>query len=100
MLFEELLKKPLKFEIEEVYKVTNIGTVVYGKVIQGKVVPGMKIKIGPRRLKTSVVRLESHPLIFNYYGGAVPGDKADFSISNKELYSEIKKGDIIEDDFC
>ena len=96
---EELLKKPLKFEIEEIYKITNIGTVVYGKVIQGKVVPGMKIKIGPKGLKTSVVQFESHPLIFNYNGGAVPGDKADFSLSNKELYSEIKKGDIIENDW-
>ena len=56
MSLEEILKKPLKFEIEDVYKITNIGTVVYGKVIQGKVVPGMKIKIGPKRLKTSVVR--------------------------------------------
>ena len=99
MSLEEILKKPLKFEIEDVYKITNFGTVVYGKVIQGKVVPGMKIKIGPKGLKTSVVRFESHPSIFHCYGGAIPGDKADFSISNKELYSEIKKGDIIEDDF-
>ena len=59
----------------------------------------MKIKIGPKRLKTSVVRFESNPSIFVCYGGAIPGDKADFSISNKELYLEIKKGDIIEDDF-
>ena len=98
MSLEELMKKPLKFQIEDVYKITNIGTVVYGKVIQGKIVPGMKVKIGPKRLKTSVVRFESHPCIFNYHGGAVPGDKADFSISNEELFSEIKKGDIIEDD--
>ncbi len=96
---EDLLKKPLKFEIEEIYKVTNIGTVVYGKVIQGKVFPGMKIKIWPKGLKIYVVRFESHPLIFYYNGGAVPGEKADFSISNKELYSEIKKGDIIESDW-
>ena len=87
---------PLKFEVEEVLKVTNVGIVLSGMVLEGILLKDMKIKIGPTQLKTSVVNFTVHPSLF--WNGAKPFDRCYFLISNPELYSSIKKGDIVVED--
>ena len=43
----KLMSLPLKFEVEEVLKVTNVGIVLSGMVLKGILLKDMKIKIGP-----------------------------------------------------
>ena len=93
---EELMSLPLKFEVEEVLKVTNEGVALGGMVLEGILLKDMKIKVGPTQLKTSVVNFISILSIF--HDGAKPFDKCYFSISNPELFSSIKKGDIVIED--
>ena len=90
---KELMNLPLKFEVEEVEKVTNAGVCLLGTVLEGILLKDMKIKIGHTQLKTSVVEFISCLSIF--HNGAKPFDRCFFQISNPELFSSIKKGDIV-----
>ena len=93
---EELINLPLKFQVEEIDKVTNVGVCLTGIVLEGRLLKDMKIKIGLSQLKTSVVNFEVHPCRF--INGAKPFQRCSFSISNSELYSSIQKGDIVVED--
>ena len=93
---KELINLPLKFKVEEVLKVTNVGVCLKGEVLEGILLENMKLKIGPSQLKTTVIAFEAWPSRF--LNGVKPLSVCVFSISNPELYPLIKKGDIAFED--
>jgi elongation factor 1-alpha len=80
--------KPLRLPIQDVYKISGIGTVPVGRVETGILRPGDVVTIAPCNITTEVKSVEMHHTALKE---ALPGDNVGFNIKNISV-NEVKRG--------
>merc|ERR1712025_241422 len=86
-------EKPLRFPLQDVYKIGGIGTVPVGRVETGIIKPGMVVTFAPNMLTTEVKSVEMH---HESLPEATPGDNVGFNIKNVSV-KDIKRGYVASD---
>ena len=85
--------KPLRLPLQDVYKISGIGTVPVGRVETGILKPGMVVTFSPQQLSTEVKSVEMHHESLPEAG---PGDNVGFNVKNVSV-KEIKRGNVCGD---
>merc|ERR1711990_491577 len=80
--------KPLRLPLQDVYKISGIGTVPVGRVETGVLKPGMTVSFAPSNLTTEVKSVEMH---HEQLEQAIPGDNVGFNIKNIAV-KQLKRG--------
>merc|ERR1719201_2765659 len=86
------LLKPLRLPLQDVYKITGIGTVPVGRVETGIIKPGLNACFGPLGIITDVKSVEMH---HEQVPEAIPGDNVGFNV--KLAKDQIKRGYVASD---
>lgn len=81
-------EKPLRVPIQDVYKISGIGTVPVGRVETGIMKPGMHINFAPTSIESEVKSIEMHHVNL---AQAEPGDNIGFNVKNVAV-KDIHKG--------
>ena len=79
---EHLYDKPFRFIAHKIEKVHNVGTVVMGRVVSGRLVPGMEVCMSNYRNNLIIKDIEMHKNCYTYE--ALAGDYASFTVVNNE----------------
>lgn len=87
------IEKPLRVPLQDVYKISGIGTVPVGRVETGVMKPGQHILFAPEGVKTDVKSIEMHHANIPQ---AVPGDNIGFNVKNVSV-QDLKRGDVASD---
>jgi len=85
---------PLRLPLQDVYKISGIGTVPVGRVETGIIKPGMVVTFAPGDLSTEVKSVEMHHQ--EMPDGAKPGDNVGFNIKNVSV-KDVKRGNVTSD---
>jgi len=85
--------KPLRLPLQDVYKISGIGTVPVGRVETGTLKKGVVCTFGPIGTTTEVKSVEMH---HESVDEAVPGDNVGFNVKGLSI-SEIKRGYVASD---
>merc|ERR1711934_67421 len=85
--------KPLRLPLQDVYKISGIGTVPVGRVETGVINPAMVVTFAPVQLSTEVKSVEMH---HESLTEAVPGDNVGFNVKNVSV-KDIKRGYVTSD---
>merc|ERR1712178_63792 len=85
--------KPLRLPLQDVYKISGIGTVPVGRVETGVIKPAMVITFGPMGTTTECKSVEMHP---EQVAEAIPGDNVGFNVKNLGV-QDIKRGYVASD---
>merc|ERR1711965_937891 len=85
--------KPLRLPLQDVYKISGIGTVPVGRVETGVIKPAMTICFGPLGVTTEVKSVEMH---HEQVDEAIPGDNVGFNVKNLSV-QDIKRGYVASD---
>merc|ERR1712084_77148 len=85
--------KPLRLPLQDVYKISGIGTVPVGRVETGVIKPGMTVCFGPLGTTTEVKSVEMH---HESVTEAIPGDNVGFNVKNLSV-QDIKRGYVASD---
>ncbi|XP_034456777.1 elongation factor 1-alpha-like isoform X2 [Hippoglossus hippoglossus] len=85
--------KALRLPLQDVYKISSIGTVPVGRVETGILKPGMLVTFAPPNLTTEVKTVEMH---HEALPEALPGDNVGFNIKNVSV-KEIRRGYVAGD---
>merc|ERR1712178_141273 len=85
--------KPLRLPLQDVYKISGIGTVPVGRVETGVIKPGMTVCFGPLGTTTEVKSVEMH---HEQVDEAIPGDNVGFNVKNLSV-QDIKRGYVASD---
>merc|ERR1719427_949627 len=85
---------PLRLPLQDVYKISGIGTVPVGRVETGQIKPGMIVTFAPGDLSTEVKSVEMHHQ--EMPDGAHPGDNVGFNIKNVSV-KDVKRGFVTSD---
>ncbi|OMJ68243.1 hypothetical protein SteCoe_34373 [Stentor coeruleus] len=85
--------KPLRLPIQDVYKISGIGTVPVGRVETGSIKAGMVVVFAPSGVTTEVKSVEMHHETLEV---ANPGDNVGFNIKNVSV-KDIKRGYVASD---
>ena len=85
---ERLTSKPLRLPLQDVYKITGIGTVPVGRVETGVIKPGILITFAPGGITTECKTVEMH---HTQLEEAVPGDNVGFNVKNVSV-KDIRRG--------
>jgi elongation factor 1-alpha len=85
--------KPLRLPIQNVYKITGVGTVACGRVEAGIMKPGITVIFAPSELSSEVKSIEMHHVALPQ---AAPGDSIGFNVRNIAA-SEIQSGYVAGD---
>merc|ERR1719219_2564850 len=85
--------KPLRFPLQDVYKIGGIGTVPVGRVETGVIKPGMVVTFAPANVTTEVKSVEMH---HEALAEAIPGDNVGFNVKNVSV-KEIRRGNVASD---
>ena len=80
--------KALRLPLQDVYKISGIGTVPVGRVETGVIKPGMNICFGPVGRTTECKSVEMH---HEQVAEAIPGDNVGFNVKNLSV-QDIKRG--------
>ena len=83
--------KPLRMTVQEGYQIGVQGSVVRGKIEQGTLQMGDKLKILPSQARGDVIQVEMHHQIIKV---GVPGDKVGVSVRDVEA-EDIERGSIV-----
>ncbi len=83
----------LRLPLQDVYKISGIGTVPVGRVETGVLKPGMKITFSPGNKKTEVKSIEMH---HQNLEEAEPGMNVGFNIKNIAV-SDLRRGYVCSD---
>lgn len=77
------IDKPLRFPLQDVYKIGGVGTVPVGRVESGIIKPGMLIQFAPGNIQAECKTFETHhePLT-----QGVPGDTLGFSVDVEQKH--------------
>ena len=86
-------EKPLRLPLQDVYKISGIGTVPVGRVETGILKPGTVVTFAPPNITTEVKSVEMH---HESLPEALPGDNVGFNIKNVSV-KEIKRGNVAGD---
>ena len=87
------LDKPLRLPLQDVYKITGIGTVPCGRVETGVLKPGMLVYFAPCGITTECKSVEMHHTSLEE---AIPGDNVGFSVKGVTV-KDIKRGYVTGD---
>jgi elongation factor 1-alpha len=85
--------KPLRVPVQDVYKISGIGTVPVGRVETGVMKPGMHINFAPSYIEGEVKSIEMH---HEQLKEALPGDNIGFNVKNVAM-KDIHKGYVASD---
>ena len=85
--------KPLRLPLQDVYKISGIGTVPVGRVETGIIKPNMSITFGPVGTTTDCKSVEMH---HESVAEAIPGDNVGFNVKGLSV-SDIKRGYVASD---
>lgn len=85
--------KPLRLPLQDVYKISGIGTVPVGRVETGIIKPNMNITFGPMGTSTDCKSVEMH---HESVQEAIPGDNVGFNVKNLSV-QDIKRGYVASD---
>jgi elongation factor 1-alpha len=88
------LEKPLRLPINDVFKISGIGTVPVGRVETGVLKPGMILRFTPSNLTSECKSVEMH---YEQLPQAIPGDNVGFSVRNISV-KDIKRGFVASND--
>jgi len=81
---------PLRLPLQDVYKISGIGTVPVGRVETGILKPGMVVTFAPPDVTTEVKSVEMH---HQDLAEAVPGDNVGFNVKSISI-KDIKRGNV------
>ena len=82
--------KPLRLPIQDVYKISGIGTVPVGKVETGVLNSGKTVMFNPSQKSAEIKSIEMHHTIVDR---AEPGDNVGFNVRGLAA-NEIRRGDV------
>jgi elongation factor 1-alpha len=85
--------KPLRLPLQDVYKISGIGTVPVGRVETGVIKPNMTVCFGPLGTTTDVKSVEMH---HEQVAEAIPGDNVGFNVKGLSV-TDIKRGYVASD---
>jgi elongation factor 1-alpha len=85
--------KALRLPLQDVYKISGIGTVPVGRVETGTLKKGVICTFGPMNITTEVKSVEMH---HESVDEAVPGDNVGFNVKNLSV-TDIKRGYVASD---
>merc|ERR1711957_74269 len=85
--------KPLRLPLQDVYKISGIGTVPVGRVETGIIKPAMTVTFGPFGVSTEVKSVEMH---HESVAEAIPGDNVGFNVKGLSV-TDIKRGYVASD---
>jgi len=85
--------KPLRLPLQDVYKISGIGTVPVGRVETGIMKPAITICFGPLGTTTECKSVEMH---HESVSEAIPGDNVGFNVKGLSV-SDIKRGYVASD---
>merc|ERR1712054_732836 len=85
--------KPLRLPLQDVYKISGIGTVPVGRVETGIIKPNMSITFGPHGTTTDCKSVEMH---HEQVSEAIPGDNVGFNVKGLSV-QDIKRGFVASD---
>jgi len=91
---ERPMDKPLRLPINDVFKISGIGTVPVGRVETGVLKPGQILRFTPSNLTTECKSVEMH---HEQLVEAIPGDNVGFSVKNISV-KDIKRGYVCSND--
>ncbi|KAJ5172196.1 translation elongation factor EF-1 alpha subunit [Penicillium capsulatum] len=83
--------KPLRLPLQDVYKISGIGTVPVGRVETGVISPGMVVTFAPANVTTEVKSVEMH---HQQLKEGLPGDNVGFNVKNVSV-KEVRRGNVI-----
>jgi len=86
--------KPLRLPINDVFKISGIGTVPVGRVETGVLKPGQMIRFTPSNMVSECKSVEMH---HEQLPEAIPGDNVGFSVRNISV-KDIKRGFVASND--
>jgi len=85
--------KPLRLPLQDVYKISGIGTVPVGRVETGVIKPAMQVCFGPMGTVTECKSVEMH---HEQVAEAIPGDNVGFNVKGLSV-TDIKRGFVASD---
>jgi elongation factor 1-alpha len=85
--------KPLRLPLQDVYKISGIGTVPVGRVETGIIKPNMSVTFGPVGITTDCKSVEMH---HEQVVEAIPGDNVGFNVKGLSV-TDIKRGYVASD---
>jgi len=85
--------KPLRLPLQDVYKISGIGTVPVGRVETGVIKPAMNVCFGPHGTTTQCKSVEMH---HEQVAEAIPGDNVGFNVKGLSV-QDIKRGYVASD---
>jgi elongation factor 1-alpha len=85
--------KPLRLPLQDVYKITGIGTVPVGRVETGVLKPGMMISFAPSGIVAECKTVEQ---FHNNLQEAIPGDNIGFNVRGVGI-KDCRRGDVVGD---
>jgi len=85
--------KPLRLPLQDVYKISGIGTVPVGRVETGVIKPNMSVTFGPFGTTTECKSVEMH---HEQVAEAIPGDNVGFNVKGLSVV-DIKRGFVASD---
>jgi len=85
--------KPLRLPLQDVYKISGIGTVPVGRVETGIIKPAMSVTFGPHGTTTECKSVEMH---HEQVAEAIPGDNVGFNVKGLSV-TDIKRGYVASD---
>jgi elongation factor 1-alpha len=85
--------KPLRLPLQDVYKISGIGTVPVGRVETGVIKPASTICFGPHGTTTECKSVEMH---HEQVAEAIPGDNVGFNVKGLSV-TDIKRGYVASD---
>ena len=85
--------KPLRLPLQDVYKISGIGTVPVGRVETGVIKPAMTVQFGPMGVSTECKSVEMH---HEQVAEAIPGDNVGFNVKGLSV-TDIKRGYVASD---
>merc|ERR1712160_153528 len=85
--------KALRLPLQDVYKISGIGTVPVGRVETGIIKPAMTVTFGPFGVSTEVKSVEMH---HEQVAEAIPGDNVGFNVKGLSV-KDIKRGFVASD---
>ena len=85
--------KPLRLPLQDVYKISGIGTVPVGRVETGIMKPNIQVTFGPLGTTTECKSVEMH---HESVSEAIPGDNVGFNVKGLSV-TDIKRGYVASD---
>jgi len=87
------VEKALRLPLQDVYKITGVGTVPVGRVETGVIKPGMLVTFAPANITTECKTVEMH---HTQLEEAIPGDNVGFNVKNISV-KDVRRGHVVGD---